>query len=363
MGWFFLVATCACPLRQTVRLFLKQIGLNKIIMTTNPSSLRIGLLDNSAHSLQRGYELWYQGQTTHDGWVLKEAIFWIHHGVELALKQLLVQTNEYLVFDKIDDAVRKLTHLRRQNGMANAGVLDLFNQDESGIVSVSFHNLVQRVAIMLNIRELEEGAPLRTYIDELTKYRNKIVHFSIEMNVSEISSLLSDVLEPLLQLLAREVKDANFKTNSIPAIRRRAQPIQTISHNYEIESISRIERLLCKFNGQTVSGELFGLDDDVVLPVFTNVNQSPHGSRDYGLDIHAKSASETWLIELKSRLSLAFIDRILLQLNRASQFAINSKIWLVVMSDVSPVYKERIKEKGIQISSIDDIVRLEQLLL
>jgi len=332
-------------------------------MTNNQPNLRISLLDNSAHSLQRGYELWYQGQTTQNGWVLKEAIFWIHHGIELALKQLLVQTNEYLVFEKIDEAVKKLAHLRRQNGMANAGVLDLFNQDESSVVSVSFHNLVQRVAIMLSIRELEEGAPLRTYIDELTKHRNKIVHFSIEMNVNEISSLLSDVLEPLLQLLAREVKDANFKRNGIPAIRHRAQPIRTINYNYEIESISRIERLLRKFNGQTVSGELFGLDGDVTLPVFTDVNQSLHGPKDYGLDVRAQSTSETWFIELKSRLSLAFIDQIILQLNKASQSAANSKVWLVVMSDVLPAHKERIKEKGIQISSLDDIVHLEQLLL
>ena len=59
-------------------------------------SLRIGLLDNSCHSLQRGYELWHQRQTTQDGWLLKEAVFWIHHGIELALKHLLVQTNEYI---------------------------------------------------------------------------------------------------------------------------------------------------------------------------------------------------------------------------------------------------------------------------
>lgn len=331
-------------------------------MTSNTPSLRISLLDNSSHSLKRGYELWYQGHTTRDGWLLKEATFWIHHGIELALKQLLVQTNEYLVFDKVDEAVRKLVYLRRQPGMTNAGVLDLFEQDENGIVSVSFHNLIQRAALMLNLSELEEGAPLRTNIDELTRYRNKIVHFSIEMNVNEVSSLLSDILEPLLQLLASEVQDANFVNNSIPEIRRRAQPVRDLSQYYEVESVRRVERLLRKFNGQHVSGSLFSLEGDIVLPVFVGVAAST-GAVDIGADIKAQSSSETWLVELKTRLVSGFIERTFDYLDRASKAIPNAKVWLVVMSEISPLHREKVKQHGFLVSSLDDIARLEQIVL
>jgi hypothetical protein len=63
-------------------------------MAINKPSLKVGLLENAAHSLQRGYELWSRGQQVSDGMVLKEAIIWVHHGIELVLKQLLVQANE-----------------------------------------------------------------------------------------------------------------------------------------------------------------------------------------------------------------------------------------------------------------------------
>ena len=42
--------------------------------------------------------MWSKGRKKGDALLLKEAIIWIHHGIELSLKQLLVQTNEYLVF-------------------------------------------------------------------------------------------------------------------------------------------------------------------------------------------------------------------------------------------------------------------------
>jgi hypothetical protein len=283
-------------------------------MSTKSSSLRIGLHDNSCHSLQRGYELWQQGNATRDGWLLKEAVFWIHHGIELVLKQLLVQSNEYLVFEKVDDAVKKLAQLRRQANMSNARVLDLFDQNEGGIVAVSFHNLIQRAALMINIAELSEGMPLRSNIDELTRFRNKIVHFSIEMDVNHIASLLSDILDPLLDLLSREIHDTNFINNCIPDIRRRAQPVRDQSVAYEQETIHRLLRLIRGFNGQRVKGELFGLDGEFLLPVFS-VEESL-SLMDKGADIKAFSPEETWLVEVKTRFAPAFRDRILERLEQ-----------------------------------------------
>jgi hypothetical protein len=119
---------------------------------SNPApTLHIDLLANCCHSLKRGYELWSHGQRDNDGWLLKEAIIWIHHGVELALKQLLVQTNEYLVFENVDKAVEELTKLRKSNN--SAGALDLFEQDR-GTISVGFRKLIERCAMMLNLSEL-----------------------------------------------------------------------------------------------------------------------------------------------------------------------------------------------------------------
>ncbi|MCH8499077.1 MAG: hypothetical protein LAT63_11410 [Marinobacter sp.] len=194
-------------------------------MSKQSENLKIGLLDNGSHSLKRGFEMWTQWEESEDAWLLKEAVIWVHHGIELVLKQLLVQTNEFLVFQDVNKAVERLGILRKKNGMKNAGVLDLFDHDDK-VMSVGFSNLIERAAITLSICELEDGGLLRSYIDRLTRYRNKIVHFSLELDVMEVSTLLSDLLNPLLSVLSREINDIKFKQIVIPEIRKSAQPIQ-----------------------------------------------------------------------------------------------------------------------------------------
>lgn len=210
-------------------------------MTNQINSLRIGLLDNSYHSLKRGYEMWSQWKDSEDAWLLKESIIWVHHGIELALKQLLVEKNEFLVFDDINKAVDRLSILRRKKGMENAGVLDLFDHDDK-VMSVGFRNLVERTAVTLSIPELTENETLRLKIDELTKYRNKVVHFSVELDIAAVSNLLSDILDPLLSMLSREVKDINFRNVSIPEIRNKARPVQKFSEKFRLDIVDRAIR-------------------------------------------------------------------------------------------------------------------------
>lgn len=193
-------------------------------MTEQVSNLKIGLLDNGSHSLARGYEMWARWKKDGDPWLLKESVIWVHHGIELLLKQLVVQTNEFLVFQDVNKAVERLGILRKKVGMEHAGVLDLFDYDDK-VMSVGFKNLIDRAAITLNINELSENEPLRNNIDKLTRTRNKIVHFSVEMDVVEIAGLLSGILNPLLSLLCQEVRDHEFKERTIPKIRKIAQPL------------------------------------------------------------------------------------------------------------------------------------------
>lgn len=206
-------------------------------MINQKGNLKIGLLDNSSHSLKRGYEMWGQWKKSEDAWLLKESVIWVHHGIELALKQLLVQTNEFLVFQDVDRAVERLEILRRKKGMENAGVLDLFEHDGRAI-SVGFGKLIDRVAITLSIDELANKAPLREKIDKLTKYRNSIVHFSIELNVLEVSGLLSEIINPLLLLLSREVQNGNFKNHDIPEIRQLGQALTKYMEDVRSEIIN-----------------------------------------------------------------------------------------------------------------------------
>ncbi len=194
-------------------------------MKNNIISLKMGLLDNGSHSLKRGFEVWKQWHSTEDAWLLKESIIWVHHGVELLLKQLLVQNNEFLVFQDVNKAVERLGILRKKEGMEHAEVLDLFEHDDT-VTSIGFKSLLDRVAITLSIEELNDGKKLRKSLEKLTRFRNKIVHYSIEINTLETASLISSILDPFLSLLSREVKNSHFNNFVIKEIRKVAQPLQ-----------------------------------------------------------------------------------------------------------------------------------------
>lgn len=330
------------------------------LMTNQTPSLRIGLLDNSCHSLKRGYEMWSQWKRSKDAWLLKESVIWVHHGIELALKQLLVQTNEFLVFDDVNRAVERLGILRRKKGMTNAGVLDLFDYDDK-VMSVGFKNLIERTAITLSIPELTENEHLRLKIDELTKYRNKMVHFSIELDIAGVSNLLSDILDPLLSMLAREVKDANFKENCIPEIRNIAQPVQKFSKQIYDETETRIAKILQHFDGQKVSGSLFGVGDEIYLPKFTQVSFYKGSGEYIDIDLTGTNENQRWLVDIKFGSPNIFFGRGVSRLKNLKSHYPNSQIWLVVMIEVPKLYSI-IKESGILFSSIKEVEQLEKIL-
>jgi len=302
-----------------------------------------------------------KGRTAKEALALKEAIIWIHHGIELSLKQLLVQSNEYLVFEKVDEAVRKLAQLRRQPDMSDASVLDLFDYGE-GTYTVGFSKLIERVAVMLNLPELAQGASLREKIDELTNYRNKIVHFSVEVQLDEVSSLLTDLMEPFLKLLEREVKDEDFINRCIPYVRANAESISAVYRLKHSEIEERIVRLMQRFNGQQVPGHLFGVDGVVTLPKATTIEQrlGPQGIR---ADIFVSSEVEQWIVEIKLTPPNSAQIHQLLDYKQAIQHqSKNVRLWLIIMRANRAFNQALLRHYNALSSSEPDIIELEHLL-
>lgn len=328
---------------------------------TKSNTSKIGLLDNACHSLQRGYEMFNKGRQKKDALALKEAIIWIHHGIELSIKQLLVQSNEYLIFENIDEAVRKLAHLRRQPSMNNANVLDLFDSNE-GVYTVGFGKLVDRAAIMLNLQELSLGSELRERIDALTSYRNKTVHFTVDVKPEEVIILLGELMEPFLSLLERQIKDKQFVQNCLPYVRAQAESVSAVYRLQAKEAEERIEKLLRKFNGTEVSGDHFGVRGRINLPMFDSV-ENESKQRDFGFDLFAKSEKENWIIELKvGRPNHSQIQNIIEQSKQyLSQFE-NAKLWLIILGTDKIYSKALLQSNQIYVSSETEITQLEKLL-
>lgn len=324
---------------------------------------KIGLLDNAGHSLQRGYEMFNKGRQNQDPLVLKEAIIWIHHGIELSIKQLLVQSNEYLIFDNIDKAVEKLVQLRRKSDLASANVLDLFDYSES-VYTVGFGKLIDRAAILLNLQELAQGSILRDKIDALTSYRNKIVHFTVEVKLDEVITLLAELMEPFLALLEREVQNKEFSVKYIPLIRANAQAVSGAFLIKYKEAEDRIEKLLLNFNGQEVPGYLLGTDGIVKLPQFQKVDKE-FKSRDINIDLLANTASENWVVEIKfsSSNSINIYSTVSnLRHYRQKMNLPNTQLWLAVLGTATKFDKELLRRHNIFFSTEKDITNLEYLL-
>ncbi|MDP1714975.1 MAG: hypothetical protein Q8L41_09535 [Anaerolineales bacterium] len=330
----------------------------------NTNITKIGLLDNAFHSLHRGYEMFNKGKQKQDPLALKEAIIWIHHGIELSIKQLLVQSNEYLIFDNVDRAVEKLSQLRKKTDMGNANALDLFDYSES-ITTVGFGKLIDRAAIMLNLQELAQGTTLRNKIDALTSYRNKIVHYTIEVQLDDVITLLADLVEPLLSLLEQELQDKKFVAKYASAIRRNAQLVSETYHLKYVETEKRIMRLIEKFNGQEVSGVLFGVrgKSKIILPKFDSI-QKISDSKDIGFDILAKNNTDIWPVEIKlGNLNRGAVNHLIDKIRRnKSKLNENAKPWLIVLSPEKAYISGALYYKDLFTSNEADIKELEHLL-
>ncbi|BAZ48766.1 hypothetical protein NIES4103_13750 [Nostoc sp. NIES-4103] len=332
-------------------------------MTQDKSSLSIGLLENCCHSLKRGYELWNKGKEENDGWLLKEAIFWVHHGIEISLKRLLVQTNEYLVFSDVDKALTQLSQLRQENKSKSPdiqyGALDLFDQKNSPH-SIGFEKLIDRAAIMLKLTELEKNSSLRNKIDRLTNYRNKIAHFSIKLEIVEVATLLAEILDPLLELLEKNIDDADFVSKCIPEIRLNAQPAKDASDKFLFENEQRIIKLIEKFHGQGVEGNLFGLENTgFLLPIVTKTKLI-NKNHDVGIDIIAETAEKkTLLVQILSSDLLFMGD---LPFKITTKYGEDVIKWLVIMKPLSLQRIQELANIGLLVSSLNEINSLERKL-
>lgn len=268
-----------------------------------------------------------------------------------------------MIFDNIDKAVEKLANLRKRPEFSDATALDLVEFGEN-IYTVGFSKLIDRAAIMLNITEFLSGHPLRKGIDALTIYRNKIVHFTVDVDVDEIVSILADLLDPFLSLLQREVKDIEFKNKCIPLIRKSAKSLSEIYLERHRGYIISIEKILEKFNKQTVSGKLFGLNGKIKLPKFQEFQREYRNNGTY-VSLIAKSAQDTWLIDIHDY--GAFLGYIRnsardLLLTREKFNDPNIKLWMVFVKTPKLISGQKhLREKNIMFSSSSDIARIEEI--
>ncbi|MBD2726691.1 hypothetical protein H6G96_10200 [Nostoc sp. FACHB-892] len=272
---------------------------NKINENSNSEhNLRLSLEQNCYHSLKKGYTLYNEADKTKDGWLLKESLIWIHHGIELGIKLLLVQTNEYLIFENVDIALTQLLTLRQ--AQPNATILDLFEEPESPR-SVTLITAMKRVAIMLKISDLLKDSELEKNIILLNEYRNKIVHYSVNLEFETVHPLVLKAVEQFLSLLENNIKDEQFIKDYLPEIRRIDIPMRSLFEIVTKNVKNRILTLINLFDGQKVSGKLFNLEQDISLPKFEIESLNITEEAYYRVIVEAETLNkEKWIVILQA---------------------------------------------------------------
>jgi hypothetical protein len=178
-------------------------------MTTSPEkdTFKISLKENGLHSLWRGIESFQAYTKTQDKWLLKEAIVFVHQGIELLMKQMLVQHSEYLIFEDIGpETVKK----QKQANSQGIGIFYLSSPPKT----VTYLDSIGRVEAFVKPPELDE--PLITRLHELNRLRNQLEHYAIEADVEQIVRLLGNVREPVLGRDMMHDLDAHAKTQRAP---------------------------------------------------------------------------------------------------------------------------------------------------
>lgn len=253
----------------------------------NGKDFNYPLLDNAIHSYNHGKDKLKKYQEKQDQWDLKEAILFIHNGMELFLKYILAQHNEFLIFDNVDKAANAKIRARERD-------IDIFELKPAPN-TVKFSDAVSRVKAIYDGKK----ANFFDKLIELNGMRNQIEHYGGGLNGTKVYELLDTLSDMTTSFLSAY----NIKT---PSLFNTFSTISSVSHsilNETRHSERRSFRVINKFNGQLVDGKLFGHpNEQIYLPKFDKVLRQIKSQKNGTLIdiVGLEKSGHRWVIEVKS---------------------------------------------------------------
>lgn len=323
------------------------------------SKFQISLRENGEHSIKKSLESYSEYEKTKDQMLLKDAILFLHNGIELLMKEMLVRENEYLIFVDLKDVKTKQKEARKKG----LGIFFI----EYPPKSVTYEEAYERVEAFINPPELNET--LLKYLGKLNRLRNQLEHYAIDADKEEVVQLLEAIHKPILNLFEKHLGPlTQLQTPQIieawQSITNSQQLFKRVNHE--------VAELIRKFNGQKVSGSLFGLEGKITLPKFDSIIENDYinvdgvnGSMQIGVDIFASSigsagkASTKWVVETRP----AGTQRILLTIQQLSFYAkqTGSIPWLVIFDNIPDSARKDAKNLNVMTSNRQDFETLSQL--
>jgi hypothetical protein len=307
---------------------------------------KIGLKANGLHSLWRGIESYQQYKDSRDIWLLKEAVMFLHHGTELLMKEILVQSSEYLIFEDLgSNTVKK----QKQAAEKNLGIFYLPKPPRT----VTYLDAIDRVEAFINPPELDE--PLLTRLRELNQYRNQLEHYAVDADAASVARLIANLHRPLVYLF--EAQLGGIRQEEPATVSKTVDEAESLTSEYRLLE-RETSAVVKQFRGQRVPGRLFGIDEeDFILPNFeegsVTLNHRPAELDGGEVDILGESGHAKWVVEVKANLSSRAFLWVL------SQIAVNSellgaKAWLIVFTDLPNQFKDIAREHQVLITDASE---------
>jgi hypothetical protein len=145
---------------------------------------KITLKENGIHSLNKGLELFSKYNTSNikNQFDLRDSILFINNGIELLLKEILVnKVGEHIIFSRLDDSLFKKIS---QSKLESKSIFDIPNPPNT----ITFLQAIQRIKALVEYPKLENS--LEEAFEKLNSYRNNLQHYGINKTIDEIVSIL-----------------------------------------------------------------------------------------------------------------------------------------------------------------------------
>lgn len=188
------------------------------------------LVDNGLDSFKKSIRLLNRSYTTSNEFQTKEIILSLHHCIETLFKQILIQTNEYLVYEDV-------------NAICKQQIENLYKAKKKDVSqnTIQYIDAINRVIIIKKII-----IPEWEYVcfKHINGYRNAITHYEISFNGKEVEHLISKILPVLYRIFSEQIpqfkqycKDNCLETN-----------IKEIKENYYVWSFPVFAAYIKKIN-------------------------------------------------------------------------------------------------------------------
>jgi hypothetical protein len=284
--------------------------------------------------------------------LLKDGIMFLHHGIELMMKQVLVQKSPYLIFENLHDASEK-------QKVADGKGVSIFMLDKPPR-TVTYEESINRVEAFVKPPLLTPR--LRERLQSLNELRNQVEHYEITVDRDEVVKILAEIREPLLNLFEGEMPGTKKKLELVK-VNRIWNGIENAAKD-AMQFENEVYDVVCFFKGQKIPGRLLSAHDPFTLPIFergkVKRNYRAPDSR-VELDIFAEDATgKKWAIETK----LTARERHVEIISRVKLYVASAHAdvaWVVFSEELSEWSRSLARREEILISGRKELQELKKI--